>query len=349
MAKHPMIIAARMFAAAVGLAVVCAAAAQSPAVSPKEADQAKQQAAQQLSQPLNNQPVWNEIRSGMKQYTSVQGRETNVLVQPSGQTWRALRDGQISVYGGWALVVVFLSILTFYWRKGTMMLHAPETGRKLQRFTSWERSVHWATAISFSILALSGLVILFGKGVLLPLIGYTLFSWLAILAKNLHNFVGPLFSVCILLLFFTFVRNNLWHSSDWTWLKHFGGLISGKEIPSGKFNAGEKVWFWAGLLFLGVIASASGLILDFPNFNQTRQTMQIANVVHSVATIMFMLLALGHIYMGTLGMAGALDAMRTGYVDETWAREHHEYWYNEVKSGPMHAGAKMTASAPRTA
>jgi formate dehydrogenase subunit gamma len=349
MIHNTTIFAARMFAAAMGLAVVFGAAAQSPAVSPKEADQAKQQAAQQIAQPLNNQPVWNEVRTGMPQYTSIPGRETNVLVQSSGQTWRALRDGQISIYGGWALVVVFLSILTFYWRRGAIELHAPATGRKIQRFTSWERSVHWATAISFSILALSGLVILFGKSVLLPLIGYTLFSWLAILAKNLHNFVGPLFCVCIVLLFFTFVRNNFWKSYDLTWLKQFGGLFSGREVPSGKFNAGEKVWFWGGALVLGVIVSASGLVLDFPNFNQTRQTMQIANVVHSVATIMFMLAGFGHIYMGTIGMAGALDAMRTGYVDETWAREHHEYWYNEVRIGTANAGAAMAKTVPRTA
>jgi formate dehydrogenase subunit gamma len=349
MAKHSMICAVRIFAAALGLAVVCGATAQSPAVSPAEDQSAIKQQAQQRTQPLNNEPVWSEIRSGAKQYTSIPGRETNVLVQPSGQTWRALRDGQIAVYGGWGLVVVFLVILAYYLRKGPITLHAPETGRKISRFTSWERSVHWATAISFSILALSGLVILFGKSVLLPLIGYTLFSWLAILAKNLHNFVGPLFCVCIVLLLFTFVRNNFWHSYDLTWLRTFGGLISGRETPSGKFNAGEKVWFWGGALVLGTIVIASGFVLDFPNFNQTRQTMQIANVVHSVATIVFMMMALGHIYMGTLGMTGAFDAMRTGYVDETWAKEHHEYWYNDVKSGKTAAAVGTPRPAHRPA
>ena len=347
MAKFATFDALRLFVAVVAVSAACAAAAQSPAVSPREADQAKQQAAQQIAQPLNNQPVWNEVRTGLPQYTSIPGRETNVLVQPSGQTWRALRDGQISVYGGWALVVIFLSILTFFWFKGTIALHGPETGRKVQRFTPWERSVHWTTAGSFSILAISGLIILFGKGVLLPLIGYTLFSWLALLVKNLHNFVGPLFTVCIVLLFFTFVRHNFWKSWDFTWVREFGGMLSGREIPSGKFNAGEKVWFWGGLLILGTIVSVSGFILDFPNFNQTRQTMQIANVVHSVATILFMLAALGHIYMGTIGMAGALDAMRTGYVDETWAREHHAYWYNDIKSGAGKAGVTMTQAAQR--
>ena len=256
-----------------------------------------------------------------------------MLIQPQGQTWRALRDGQIAVYGGWTLVVLFLVIMAFYWWKGSLQLHGAPTGRKIERFTPWERSVHWATAISFSVLAVSGIVILFGKSVFLPLIGYTLFSWLALLAKNLHNFLGPLFCVCVFLLFCTFVRNNFFRSYDKLWFRKFGGLLSGHDVPSGKFNAGEKAWFWGGVLFLGVIVSASGLILDFPNFNQTRQTMQISNVVHAVATILFMLGAMGHIYMGTIGMAGAFDAMKTGYVDETWAKEHHEYWYNDVKSG----------------
>ena len=328
--------------AVLGLSLFCAAAAQSPAVSQQEADQAKDQAARQVTQPLNNAPVWKEIRSGEKQYTSTVGRETNVLIQPQGQTWRALRDGQIAVYGGWALVVLFLVVLAFYMWKGTLQMHAPPTGRKIARFSLWERSVHWTTAISFIVLAISGIIILFGKSVFLPLIGYTLFSWLAALAKNLHNFVGPLFCVSVFILLLTFVRDNFWRSYDMLWFRKFGGLFSGQDVPSGRFNAGEKAWFWGGALFLGLIVSVSGLVLDFPNFNQTRLTMQIANVVHATGAILFMLGAIGHIYMGTLGMAGALDAMKTGYVDETWAKEHHEYWYNDVRSGRVEGEGSAT-------
>jgi formate dehydrogenase subunit gamma len=291
------------------------------------------EAQRQGVQPFNNAPVWRTVRSNAPQTTTVVGRETNVLIQPQGQTWRTLRNSDISVFGGWALVLLFLVIATFYWVKGTLALHEPPTGRVLLRFTFLDRVIHWSTAITFSILAISGLIMLFGKAVLLPLIGYTLFSWLAILGKNLHNFAGPLFSVCVLMLLFNFVRDNFPEPGDWQWIRHFGGLLSKHEPPSGRFNAGEKVWFWGGACVLGIIVSASGFVLDFPNFDQTRQTMQIAHVVHSIGAILFMLGAMGHIYMGTLGMAGAYDAMRTGYVDEEWAREHHAYWYNEVKAG----------------
>ena len=307
----------------------------SPATNAIDADFATQQQQRQVTQPLNNQPVWSEVRSGSPQFTSLPGRETNVLIQPEGQTWRALRNSQVSVYAGWALVAMVIVIAAFYFWKGTMQLHEPPTGRRIRRFTNWQMAIHWTTAYAFITLAITGLIIVFGKNVLLPLIGYTLFSWLAILAKNLHNFVGPLFFICILLLFFTFVRDNFWRRYDWAWIRHFGGLVSGNDVPSGKFNAGEKVWFWGGLLAFGLIVSASGFVLDFPNFDQTRSTMQIANIIHLTIASLFMVAALSHIYMGTLGMAGAYKAMSTGYVDETWAKEHHLYWYNDVKAGKI--------------
>ena len=334
----PALIARAGIAFAALIACAGIAFAQSPAVNPAEADLAKQQAERQRTQPLNNQPVWTEVRKGGPQTTTVTGRETNVLIQPQGQTWRSLRNGELSVYGGWALVAMVLVITAYYWRKGTIELRAPPTGRLIQRFAPWERIIHWSTAISFSILAITGLIILFGKNIVLPLIGYTLFSWLAILAKNLHNFVGPLFVVCVVLLLATFVKDNMPSANDWQWVKRFGGLFSGEEMPSGRFNALEKAWFWGGALVLGAIVGASGLVLDFPNFNQTRDTMQIANVVHLIGTTLFILGALGHIYMGTLGMRGAYDGMRYGYVDETWAKEHHEYWYNDIKAGRIPAG-----------
>ncbi|MGH8618366.1 MAG: formate dehydrogenase subunit gamma [Burkholderiales bacterium] len=312
-------------------------------------DYAKEQVQQQQNQPLNNQPVWKEVRSGAPQVTQIRGIETDVLVQPMGETWRQIRNGPIKIYGATLLVIVLAAISLFYLRKGEIRLHGTPTGRLILRFTSWERLVHWGTAISFSILALSGLIILFGRHILLPIFGLTLFSWLAILCKNLHNFTGPAFIIFLVLLIGTFVRNNFPEKGDLRWLLSFGGLFSGKETPSGKFNAGEKLWFWGGALTLGSIVAVSGLVLDFPNFDQGRETMQIAHMIHAVAALCMMAAACGHIYMGTLGMQGAYEAMRYGVVDETWAKEHHEYWYEAMKSAQANGGRGGSAPLPGVA
>ena len=304
------------------------------------------EAQRQQVQPLNNAPVWREVRSGTPATTTVTGRETNVLIQPQGETWRAMRNSQIAVYGGWLLVVVVLALAAFYWIKGAVELHEAPTGRKILRFTVLDRTVHWATAISFVILAVTGLIMFFGKSVLLPLVGYTLFSWLAQLSKNLHNFVGPLFAVCIVIMLVHFVKDNLFNRADWEWLTHIRSVFTEREVPSWKLNALEKIWFWVGACVLGIIVCAAGFVLDFANFNQTRQTMQWANIVHSVGGLLFMAGALGHIYIGTLGMTGAYEGMRNGYVDETWAKEHHRLWYDEVKAGKVAAGDGGQPSGP---
>ena len=183
---------------------------------------------------------------------------------------------------------------------------------------------------------------------LLPLIGYTLFSWLAIVSKNVHNFIGPVLIIAVPWMFVRYLRYNGIGVDDFKWFINIIGYFKGHEYPSGKFNAGEKLVFWFVLVLFSTILIVSGLVLVFPNFNQTRDTMQVANVIHIVAASLFTMALLGHIYMGTLGMIGAYDAMRTGYVDETWAREHHEYWYNEVKQSGGEAGEGAPPLAQRT-
>jgi len=151
------------------------------------------QAQRQQVQPGNNAPVWREVRSGKEAYTAIKGRETGVLVQTQGETWRQLRNGPITFYGGWLVVLMLVALGVFYKLRGPMDLHSPPTGKMIERFSSFERIAHWTMAISFCVLALSGLIMLFGKYLLLPVIGHTLFGWLATLGKNLHNFVGPIF------------------------------------------------------------------------------------------------------------------------------------------------------------
>ncbi len=330
---------------AVIAALALAGAAQAQTAPGTQQQLIQQQQQRRVEQPLNNAPVWKEVRSGRPQFTSIPGRETNVLIQSSGQTWRALRDGPITQYGGWLLVIVVLAIAGFYFVRGQIKLHGAPTGRMIERFGGFDRVAHWSTAITFCVMAVTGLIILFGKLVLLPVIGYTLFAWLAALSKNLHNFVGPLFILSLLATIVAFVRDNLPQAADLKWIATAGGMFGGREVPSGRFNAGEKGWFWIGVVILGIAMSVTGLILLFTNFDQTRATMQLANIVHGIGAALFIALGLGHIYMGTLGTQGAYQAMRTGLVDETWAKEHHQYWYDEVKSGKSGSGAAAKAGA----
>ena len=333
--RNALMRAAGVALVAIGLAGG-SAFAQSPAVDKTDANYAKQQQAQQLSQPGNNQPVWKEVRSGEPQFTNTQGRETDILMDPRGQTWRALRV-PVATAGGFLVAAALIILAAFYLWRGPIIVHGAPTGRLIERFTFVERVVHWTVAITFATLAITGILLTFGKNVLLPLIGYTLFSWLAILAKNLHNFVGPILVVALPIMILLFVRENVFRAYDWHWLRKGGGMLTGEHVPSGKANAGQKILFWVMVVILGITLCVTGLILDFPNFNQTRQTMQNANVVHMIAGILATCLLLGHVYLGTIGMKGAYDAMRTGYVDETWAKEHHEYWYNDVKAGRIPA------------
>jgi formate dehydrogenase subunit gamma len=297
-------------------------------------------------QPGNNAPVWREVRKeGQEHYTSIKGRETGVLVQSAGETWRQIRNGPVTFYGGWLLVIVSLVIAAIYFTKGPIALPEKPSGRLIERFSLAERWAHWVMGISFCVLGVTGLIILFGKYVLLPVVGYTLFAWLTALAKNLHNFVAPLFIASLVVFILMYVKDNLPEKGDGAWLRQAWKMFSGAHLPSGRFNAGEKVWFWVGVVILCLVVSVSGLILLFPNFDQVRATMQQANIVHVVSAILVIAFALGHIYMGTIGVEGAYGNMRDGLTDETWAKAHHQYWYEEVKSGAAAAKAGATPRA----
>lgn len=318
----------------------------------------------QRVQPGNNAPMWRQVSSGVTGTTSLprsEAPEAGNLIQRfvkypgsyytnAGEAWRQARNTLIIPYGAALLFVMLLALAIFYFTRGTIGLHGKETGRKIERFTPFERATHWSNAIAFVILAISGLVMAFGKFFLLPVIGGALFGWLTYVLKTVHNFVGPLFVVTTIFMVFTFIRSNWPSKDDIAWLKRGGGLFGGSEPPSHRFNAGEKAVFWGGVLFLGAFVIGSGLFLDklLPGFVYTRGQMQIAHMIHAVATLLMIALIMGHIYIGTLGMKGAYPAMRDGYVDETWAKEHHALWYNDIVAGkiPAQRSAEARAQAP---
>ncbi len=260
------------------------ASAQTPAVSPKEAAQATKEQSREVVQPLNNAPMWREVRSGEPQITTVTGRETNILIQPQGQTWRAARV-PIVFGGGMLFALALVGLGVFYVLRGEMTGEHRAGDRYIERFSPADRYAHWLVAITWVTLAITGLILSLGKSVLLPLIGYTLFSWLAILAKNMHNFVGPILIIGVPWLFLRFIRDNGIGADDVRWFINIVGYFKGHEHPSGRFNAGEKLVFWFVLVIFSITLIVTGLILVFPNFNQTRSTMQIANVIHMIGGV----------------------------------------------------------------
>src|SRR6266516_5341694 len=256
-----LVVAALWFAAA----SVSYAQTQTPTPAPTpENSSPAAEAQRQTSQPLNNAPIWREVRSGAPQVTTVRGRETNILIQPQGETWRALRV-PVVFWGGMLFALSILGLAVFYLIRGPLDVPPEEKrdGRLIERFAPMDRYAHWLMAITWVTLAITGIILSLGKSVLLPLIGYTLFSWLAVLAKNLHNFVGPVLIVAVPLLFIRFIRDNGVNGDDVRWFTHIKGYFTGHEYPSGRFNAGEKVVFWIVLVILSTLLLVSGLVLVF--------------------------------------------------------------------------------------
>ncbi len=318
-------------------------------------------------QPLNNAPMWRKAQGGVAGYSSLPADrfpEAGVLIQPpvsyfgmratsAGEAWREVRNRWIIPYGGALLLIVLGALFLMYFAVGPIRTHGRKTGRSIERFTPFERSAHWANAIAFVILAISGLTIIFGRYLIIPWAGNAVFGPVTYVLKTIHNFVGPLFVVSLLVVIVTFIKDNFPQRGDWAWLKAGGGMFGGAEVPSHRFNAGEKLLFWGAVLFLGSIVVASGLVLDhlIPYLVYDRQTMQLGHMVHAIATVLMMGAIAGHIYIGTLGMEGAYHAMRKGWVDETWAREHHGYWYQDVRNGliPVQRSRQLPRAGSRSA
>jgi formate dehydrogenase subunit gamma len=365
----------RMLLVAATLALPLALQAQAPApaaepakaaapagfVAPAEPKADENNAQRAKSQPGNNSPFWRGVRDSGDQpgFTTLPGAENGMLIQPfvqypgsplasAGEAWRQVRNDWIIPYGGALILIAALAIGLFYWRVGPMGGHLPDTGRKIERFTYFERAAHWSVAISFVVLAVSGLVMSFGKFFLLPIIGSTLFGWVTYALKTAHNFAGPLFAVALVVFIFGYLRDNLPRGHDLKWLANGGGMFGGKEVPSHRFNAGEKIVFWGGVIVLGLIVVGSGLVLDklVPGMAYLRGDMQIAQMIHAVASTLMMAMFCGHIYLGSIGMKGAYQGMRTGYVDEAWAREHHALWAEDVRTGKIPAQRSTQAAPP---
>ncbi len=290
---------------------------------------------------------WRSVRQGQSGYTAVSGPEANVLIQSGGQDWRNLRNGPISRYGGWLLAVTVLMLGIFFILFGTNKIEGGPLGVTVERWPMLDRVVHWYVAILFIVLALTGLSLFYGRTLLIPVLGKDVFATYAGYARPVHNYIGPCFAAGLILMMLIWVRDNIFNRVDRRWLAQGGGLVGNGHPHAGRFNAGEKIWFW-GVVLIGLTVSAAGLVMDFPNYGQTRETMQWANIIHVSLSMVLVAGALAHIYIGTLGNEGAMEGMKTGRVDVQWAKQHHDLWYDELLEKGVEPQSQSVESVGRS-
>ena len=280
---------------------------------------------------------WRAVRYGEAGYSAVSGPESGVLIDSRGQDWRAIRNNIITKYGGWAILAGLGAVLLFFLLRGRIRIEGERSGMTVPRWSLFERIMHWYTALLFVALAITGLSMLFGRMVLIPLLGAKGFSLWASFSINVHNVVGPFFTIGVFAMLLFWVKNNIPNATDMAWFAKGGGLV-GKAHPSaGKANGGEKVWYWF-VIIVGLLAvCGSGFVLlgwaaNWGLVQDTRAIMQLSHQVHAIAAIVWIVLFFGHAYIGTIGTEGALEGMTSGRVSVEWAQQHHDLWYDEVKS-----------------
>jgi formate dehydrogenase subunit gamma len=266
------------------------------------------------------------------------------IQQPAGRDWREFHEVTLRWIGAIAILGILAILVAFYLTRGMVKLEAGRSGRVLVRFSTFERFVHWMTAACFILLALSGLNITFGRPLLLPLIGPEAFTTWSQWAKYAHNYLSFPFTIGVFMIFLMWIAWNIPNRVDVEWLKEGGGMVGDKHPPADRFNAGQKMIYWIVVLG-GTAVAVTGYILMFPFYGTNIANMQLAQIVHSVVAMLFIAAMLGHIYIGTIGMEGAFEAMWDGTVDVNWAKEHHNLWAErELGRGDVSApGAFMSS------
>lgn len=275
--------------------------------------------------------LWNSVRqrNGEIEGTSqVKGVDSGILINKTGEDWRRYRLEQLVPWGGYLMAGILGAVILFYMVRGTIRLPGGRLGKRIPRFTLNQRTAHWFTAGVFWLLAITGLILLYGRFVLIPLLGAEGFSVTAAACKEMHNLFGPLFLMAVIAMFILFVKDNFIKLVDLKWFAGGGGMFGG-HVSAGRFNAGEKTWFWLLMIF-GTALGISGLILEFAILGQGREVMALSHMIHGISAVILISVSFGHIYLGTLGVEGTLESMTTGSVDEAWAKAHHDLWYKEM-------------------
>ncbi len=276
---------------------------------------------------VSDTEIWDNFRGGNPRDILAPAPEGQVMTT-TGQIWRKLRENYIRKYLGWAPLIVIGILALFYLIRGPMKISGGRSGKTIPRFTLSARVAHWFMAGVFIILGLTGLTILIGRPVIAPYLGLEANSVLTSAAMQGHNLFGPIFIFALLWLFVKFVRGNFFQWVDLKWIFKLGGFFGG-HVSSRQFNFGEKSWFWMVILF-GIVISATGVIMLFPTLVNDIRWLQLSTVLHAIGAVALIAVAFGHVYVGSIGMEGSIDSMLKGEVDENWAKEHHDLWYEEV-------------------
>jgi len=323
----------RLVVLAIALLVAVAAplSAQQPTSVDPTADAVKEQ---QLLQQLHR----------IQGLGTIPDTKSYVIEQPMGREWRRFHEVWLHWIGAVAVLGMLAMLTIFYLVRGMVRMESGPSGIKIVRFSAFERFVHWMTATCFIILALSGLNITFGKNVLLPLMGPSAFSTWSLAAKYAHNFISFPFILGVILIFFMWLGGNIPNKVDIAWFKRGGGIIGRDQPPAERFNGGQKGVYWVVVLG-GTAVAISGYLLMFPFFGTTIAGMQLAQVVHGVVAVLFIAAMLAHIYIGTIGMEGAFEAMGKGTVDLKWAEEHHSLWLQEEQARVARGELRQQPSA----
>jgi formate dehydrogenase subunit gamma len=285
---------------------------------------------------------WREVRGGEPGYTAITGPETDILIQSRGESWRELRNGPVAKIGAAVIIVTLLALAAYQLFVGGAKLEH-RTGRKVLRWAFSDRVLHWYTAILFIIQAITGLSLLWGRSVLIPVLGKEGFAAWAGVAKPVHDYLALFFTAGLAVMLLKWVKHNIPRSYDVEWFMKLGGYFGGGHPRAGFANAGEKAYFWL-LAVAGTALVASGFYLLFPNFGFERAAMQNANIIHNVSALILIAMVFAHIYLGTLGSEGALEGMLSGEVDEGWARQHHNVWLEELETGGDARSSEAKAS-----
>jgi formate dehydrogenase subunit gamma len=287
----------------------------------------------------------------LQQFNTIQGRGTipdvksYTIEQPAGRDWRHFHEVTLRWIGGIAILGTLVLLVVFYLWRGMVRIESGRSGRTIVRFNAFERFVHWMTATCFIVLALSGLNITFGRPLLLPLIGLDAFSTWSEWAKYAHNYLSFPFTLGVVLIFLMWIGGNIPNRVDVAWFKRGGGIVGDDHPPAYRFNGGQKMIYWIVVLG-GAAVAVSGYVLIFPFYGTDVHSMQTATVVHSIVAMLFIAAMIGHIYIGTIGMEGAFEAMGTGTVDVNWAREHHALWLEDerARTGPNESQPRPSAT-----